>query len=259
MTRDALLLVGRDTPHARDVLDTHAQRLRDRDVADAVHVAVYEDEPIRELRGELSSVDAEVVYAVPMVVGHTYETRDALPRALSAVPGEVRYCEPLGRSPALTGTVVDRATRHLPADEDVSLVLVGFGSGSLPYQRQVVEYHAARLRDRTAFGGVVTCYLLQNPTVECVRYEVTTDRAVAVPLFFARDRATEERIPEKLEVDRGGLAYADPLGDHPGVTDAVAGEVAKQRAIAGEPGADSFGASLADDRRPLATDGEGRP
>ncbi|MFC7197472.1 sirohydrochlorin chelatase [Halosimplex aquaticum] len=98
----------------------------------------------------------------------------------------------------------------------MSLVLVGFGSSSKPHHRRTADYHAERLRERTDYGAVLTCYLLQNPAVECVRYGVSTDRAVAVPLFLARSEATEERVPTELELDRGGIEYAEPLGAHPG-------------------------------------------
>ena len=103
---------------------------------------------------------------------------------------------------------------------------------------------------------MVNCYLLQNPTVECVRYNVSGSRAVAVPLFVASSEATEERIPSELELGRGGIEYADPLGDHPQVTEAILAEVEKQRSLA-DDAAPTFEASLTDSQRPLATDGEG--
>lgn len=259
MTSDALLLIGRRTAHARDVFETHADRLVRRDAADAVHVATYETEPVRDLREQLESIDADRVYAVPMSPAHTHDTLGDLPAALSFVPGEVQYCEPLGGSPAVTEVLTRRAADRVPPDEDASLVLVGFGSSSKPYHRQTTEYHAARIREQSDYGEVVTCYLLQNPAVECVRYDVSTDRAVAVPLFVARSEATEEQIPERLELGRGGIEYADPFGEHPRITDAIHAEVEKQRVLArnGDSAPVSFEAQLARNRHPVATDGEG--
>lgn len=260
MTSESILLIGRETRNAREVLGTHADRLGRRAVADDVEVATYGSEPDRELREQLEGITADRVYAVPMCVAHTYDTTDGVPAALSYVPGDVRYCEPVGRSPAVTELIEERGGDLVPASEDASLVLVGFGSSSKPYHRQATDYHAARLREGSDYGEVVTCYLLQNPAVECVRYNVTRDRAVAVPLFLTRTEATEERIPEELELGRGGIEYADPLGGHPRMTDAVHAEVEKQRALASgdaAPGA-SFEGRLARTRRPVATDGEGR-
>jgi len=257
MTSEALLLIGRDTPRARDLFETHADRLDRRGIVEEVHAATYGSEPVRELRERLEGVTADRVYAVPMCIAHTHDTTGDLPAALSYVPGEVRYCEPIGRSPAVTDALVRRASDLVPPGGDVSLVVVGFGSSSKPFHRQAAEYHAARIGEQSSYGEVVTCYLLQNPAVECARYNVSNDRAVAVPLFLARSEATEERIPAKLELERGGIEYADPLGTDPRITDAVAAEVAKQRALYGDAAPASFEAELARNRVPLAADGEG--
>jgi len=258
MTSEALILIGRGTTPARNAIETHAIRLERSDAVEEVHAATYEHEPIRELREQVAAIDADRVYAMPAFVSHTHDTIEELPRALAAAPGEVQYCEPLGGSSAVTDVLIDRATALVSAAEDASLVLVGFGSGSTPYQRRTAEYHAARIEAHTAYGEVRTCYLLQNPAVECVRYNVSNDRAVAVPLFFARSEATEKRIPAKLELDRGGLAYADPLGDHPRITDAIRAEIEKRRVLASGGGSPrSFEARLTQQARPVATDGEG--
>jgi len=259
MTTESILLVGRDADGLGDLIGTHARRLRERtDVA--VEVATYEDEPIRELTPQLEAMTAETVYAVPMVAAHTRDTTTEIPAALSAAPGTVHYCEPVGQSPAVTDVLAQRGATEVTPGGDASLVLVSFGSSSKPYQRQTTDYHASRLEAQSAYDSVLTCYLLQNPAVECVRYNVPTSDAVAVPLFLGRSEVTERRIPAALELDRGGIAYADPLLDHPGVTDAIAAEVEKQRALAdtARPPA-SFEATLTDTQQPVATDGDGRP
>ncbi|MFB6302715.1 MAG: CbiX/SirB N-terminal domain-containing protein [Haloferacaceae archaeon] len=258
MTDDALLLVGRESVNAGEVLAIHADRIERQGTVDAVHVVTYESEPVCELRERLAALTADRVYAVPMCAAHTYETTEDVPAALSAVSGEVRYCEPVGRSPAVTGALLDRATDEVRPGSDASLVLVGFGNSSQPYGRQVVRYHAARIHDRADYGEVRPAFLLQNPAVECARYAVTGDRTVAVPLFVARSDATETAIPRKLELDRGGVAYADPLETHPGVTEAVRASIETRRAMATGDRPASFEDALAASRRPVATDGEGR-
>jgi sirohydrochlorin ferrochelatase len=259
MTSAAILLIGRRTTCSRAPLERHATRLARRELVDEVHTATYETEPVRELRDQLAAITADRVYAVPMQAAHTFETLEDVPAALSHVPGDVHYCEPVGGSPAVTDVLASKAAELEAPAADVSLVLVGFGSSSKPYHRQTTEYHATRLAAQSDYGEVVSCYLLQNPTVECVRYNVSNDRAVAVPLFVSPSEATEEQIPEKLELDRGGIAYADPLGAHERVTDAVHAEVAKQRTLAveGDAPTASFEARLTATRRPVVTDGEG--
>lgn len=258
MTTESLLLVGREARTAREVLETHAERLARRAAVDAVEVATYGSEPVRELRDQLRGLSADRVYAVPMCAAHAYDTVDGVPAALSYAPGDVRYCEPIGRSPAVTEVLAERGAELVPPAEDVSLVLVGFGSSAKPFHRQTADYHAARLREQSDYGEVLTCYLLQNPSVECVRYNVSKGQAVAVPLFVTRTEATERRIPQELELGRGGIEYAEPVGDHPLITDAVHAELAKQRVLADDASASTtFEARLTRTRRPVATDGEG--
>ncbi|MFB6297649.1 MAG: CbiX/SirB N-terminal domain-containing protein [Salinirussus sp.] len=263
MTSEALLLVGRRTHHAKQPFEVHAERLRARGAVDEVRVGTYETEPVRELRSQVETIAADRVYAVPMYAARTYDTDRELPAALSYVPGTVHCCEPLGQSPAVTDALLDRATGLVPAGPDASLVLVSFGSSSKPYHRQTSEYHADRIRSASGYGEVVTSYLVQNPAVECARYNVSNRRVVAVPLFFTRSTATEERIPAALELERGGLEYADPLGDHGRVTDAIHAAVERKRTLAttaDEGAVPSPGPGpSAQDHPPVVTDGEGEP
>lgn len=261
MTSEAILLIGRRTIHSQEPFEIHADRLSRRNIVDEVHTATYENEPVRELRDQLAELSADRVYAVPMCAAHTFDTLGDLPAALSHVPGVVQYCEPIGQSPAVTDVLTSRGTDLISGGEDVSFVLVSFGSSSKPYQRQTTEYHATRIEEQSDYGEVVTCYLLQNPTVECVRYNVSNSEVVAVPLFLTRNEATEEKIPEKLELERGGIEYADPLGDHARITDAIHAEFEKQRilALGDEPPTTSFEAQLTHNRHSVATDGEGVP
>lgn len=257
MTDDTVILIGREGTQARETLGTHAARLAHRGVVDAVEVVTYAEEPIRELGPQFEAIAAERSFVLPMCFAHSHETTDAIPAALSYLSSEVRYCEPIGRSPALTDLITRRASTHLEPSDETTLVLVGLGSSSQPYYRQTAEYHAARIREGAVYADVVTCYLLQNPAAECARYNVRTDRAVAVPLFLTRNETTAERIPTKLELDRGGIAYADPFGEHSRVTDAIHAEVERQRVFADDDGSTSFENALARERRPVATDGEG--
>jgi sirohydrochlorin ferrochelatase len=258
MTTESIILIGRDAGNARELFETHADRLRTRGAADSVTVATYDSEPVQELREQFRRGSADRFFAVPMDLAHSHETVTGIPRALSYLPGEVTYCEPVGQSPAVTDVIEARASEQMDPSGDSSLVLIGFGSSSKPYYRQMAEYHAARLREQTDYGEVLDCYLLQNPTVECVRYNLTNPAAVAVPLFVSQTEATRERIPAKLELDRGGVEYATVLGDHPRITDALHAEIEKQRTLlsrATQP--DSFEAQLARSQRPVATDGDG--
>lgn len=255
MSSELLLLVGRNTPDTRDVLETYADELLARDAIEAVAVETYDHEPYRELNDRFRGFDADQVYAVPMFASHTYNTTEKLPAALSVIPGDVQYGDILGESRAVTDVISQRANAAVAADPDASLVLVGLGSNSA--ERETTEYHADRLREQTDYGEVLTCYLMQNPALECVRYNISTERSVAVPMFLGHNEATDAQIPDTLELERGGIDYAEPLGAHDRITDALHAEIEKLRVLAAsdEPAPET---SITSDYRPLAADGEGR-
>lgn len=255
MSSELLLLVGRNTPDTTDVLESYATELVARDAVDAAAVETYDHEPYRELRDQLSAFDADRVYAIPMLANHTHNTAEALPAALSVVSGEVQYGTLLGESRAVTDVISERAGAVVSPSADASLVLVGLGSTS--GTRETTEYHAERLRNDSAYDEVLTCYLMQNPALECVRYNVSNEQSVAVPLFLGHNEATDEQIPETLELERGGIDYADPLGTHERITDALHAEVEKLRVLADrdEPAPET---SISAEQRPLAADGDGR-
>jgi sirohydrochlorin ferrochelatase len=256
-TTDALVAVARESPAAQGVLETHARRCRERGLADTVHTATWGAEPGRELVEPFAAVEADRTFVVPVRAAHGHATTDGVPAALDALDGTIRYCEPVGPSAAITAALAARAAEHVAPGPDASLLLVGLGSGDQPFERQAADHHASRLRERTDYGEVTSAFLLQNPAVECARYNVTGDRVVAVPLPLVPSRVTDEELPRKLEVDRGGLSYADPLGTHPAVTDAIAARVAERRASGATAGT-ALEDELARSGRRLAADGDGR-
>jgi len=247
MTRETLILVGRAATET--VAERHAERLREDGPVDAVRTATYESEPALELSPADDGADR--TYVVPLCFAHTYETLKDVPRALSRLEGDVRYCDPVGGNPAVTAALRERARAASDAE---ALLLVGLGNSGTDHGREAADYHADRLR--RAFDEVRTAYLLQSPAVECARYAIGADRAVVCPLFVADCDATERRIPEQLELDRGGLDYAAPLGDAPAVTEAIRAEVERERVLA-ESGASGAVPEGETAPRPVATDGRG--
>lgn len=257
MTREQLLLVGRATGSSQSIYETHAARLRDRGLIEDVTALTYDRDPVHELRDELADIESERTYVVPLCLAHTNETLHVLPSALSVIEGETHYCEPIGRNPAITAALLDRA-RSESDTGDRSLILVGLGNSTSPHHRQVLEYHATRARSQSAHEEVVSCFLVQNPAVECVRYNISAPSAVAVPLFLTPSPATEREIPAKLELDRGGIEYSEPLGKHPQVTTAIEATLASKRAVAETTsGPVTFEDTLLDSQRSVATDGRG--
>jgi sirohydrochlorin ferrochelatase len=260
MTPATLLLVGRQTAESPQPIQTHAARLRDRNVAATVRVETYDqtwDETVADTAP--GRVD-EPVLVVPLTVAYTNETRHVVSSIARRWGDAVSLCDPIGHSPALTDIIAERADEHAGSPEETSLLLVGLGSGSLSDQRRTVEYHEQRLRDRTAYDEVQSCYVLQDPVVECARYNVSNEAVVAVPVFIAPSPVTAETIPAKLDIDRGGIDYAAPIGTHEGLTDAIHAEVVRHRALeqlSDEHSADRVSRPPAVRARPVVTDGKG--
>ena len=249
MTRETLVLVGRES--VSGVARRHADALRDRDIVDRVRVATYGAEPALDLRAQLADTDADRLYAVPMRFAHAHETLKDVPRALGQLDCAVRYCDPLGESPATT-----EAIRARVDDDANAVLLVALGNSRDDHSRDAVAFHADRLREEV--DEVRTAFLLQSPAVECARYTLDNDHAVAVPLFLSDCEATTTEIPTKLELERGGFTYADPLGDADAITDAIAAEVERERVLADSNTA-TPGTDLVTNARAVATDGRGNP
>lgn len=260
MTTDILLLIGRGTDYARNVLETHAERLARRLDVDDVRTAVYQRHPVRELRADLSAITADETYVVPFHVTYSTDTIDRIPTALEAVPGTVHYCEPPGSHPFVTEALLDRGMDSVPDVSETSLVLAALGGSAKSYYRQTAEYHAARLRKQSGYDDVLSCYLVQDPAVECVPYAVSTERTVIVPLFMTRTEGTAERIPEKLDFDRSDLEYAAPLSSHERVTDTIAEIVETRQRLAARVFSPSpeFNATTLDREAPFVVDGQGQ-
>lgn len=255
MSTKITLLIGRETSHTRDVLETHAARLRTRPSTGRVRIETYAQEPDEQFRKRLSTISADRVYAIPMWAEETYDTTTLLPSALHTIDGSVQRCELPGRSEVFTEALLARARREVEPGTDASLVLVGLGSDAGSGRQRTTEYHAARIRERGLYDEVRTCYLMRNPAVECLRYNVTNERVVVVPMSLTRNDATDERIPTAIELDRGGLSYAAPVGDHELVTDALFAELERQRALAAS---DNVPNPQMPGQQAVVTDGKGQ-
>jgi sirohydrochlorin ferrochelatase len=221
MTHSTLLLVGRRTAASPQPVQTHAARLRDRDVADTVRVETYDETWDEADASSASDCEDESVLVVPLTVAYTNETRHVISSLARREADTASFCDPIGHSPAVTEIIADRADEHVARPEETSLLLVGLGSGSLSDQRHTVEYHEQRLREQTAYDEVTSCYVLQDPVVECARYNVSNDAVVAVPVFVTPSPVTRTTIPERLDLDRGGIHYSDPPGTHARLTDPI--------------------------------------
>jgi len=137
-----------------------------------------------------------------------------------------------------TGTRKEKDTMS----EKRCVLLIGHGS-RLPYNKEMVDMHARLLRDKGY--KIYTAYNeTSHPTIEDAMRMIVGDRAediVALPLFIASGRHTEQDIPPKLGIPPGYgtssstkygrevmVHYNEPFGDDSGVTQVL---LKKLRAI----------------------------
>lgn len=232
MIDGTLLLAGRHTDGPNQAIERHAERLRDRDIAASVQVVHYDRTHAIDGDGTaLSRTDApddEEVFLLPALMTNTRGAEHAMRAIATSIPNPVCVCDPVGRVPTVSRLLLEHAEEAAQPSESTALVLVGFGSDSAPGSRRTLECHERRLRERSDYGDVSSCYLLQDPTVECVRYNVSGRRMVVVPAFVSPGPAIRTEIRAKIRDDRGRVAYAEPIGTHPLLTDAMHAAVAKQ-------------------------------
>jgi sirohydrochlorin ferrochelatase len=233
MIDGTLLLVGRHTDGSSRAIDAHAERLRDRGVAASVRGVRYDRTHAVDGDGtalsEASAHDDGDVFLLPAVVANTRGTRHAVRSIAASISAPVCVCDPIGRAPVVSRLLLERAEEAAEPSGDTALVLVGFDSESSPPEsRETLEYHARRLRERSGYGDVGSCYLLRDPSVECAQYNVSERRIAVVPAFVSPGPAIEAEIRAKIRDDSDRVSYADPLGTHPRLTDAMHAAVTKR-------------------------------
>jgi len=230
MINGTLLLVGRYTDGSSQATEVHAERLRDRDIAASVRVARYDrTHAVNGDGAALSGVDPPddgAVFLLPAVMANTRATGHAVRSIAASLPDPVCVCDPIGRAPVVSRLLLERAESAVEPSAETALVLVGFGSGSPPESRGPLGYHERRLREQSDYGDVQSCYLLQDPAAECVRYNTSGRRMAVVPAFISPGPAIRTEIRAKIRDER--VTYAEPIGTHPLLTDAMHAAVTKR-------------------------------
>lgn len=232
MIDGTLLLVSRHTAGSSKAMEVHAERLRDRGVAASVRCVRYDKthavDGDRTALSEAVAPDDGEVFLLPAVIANTRGTRHAMRSIASSIPVPVCVCDPIGRAPVISRLLLERAEEAAEPSGDTALVLVGFGSGSPSRSPGTIEYHARRIRERSDYGDVGSCYLIQDPPVECAQYNVSERRMVVVPAFVSPGQAIETEIRSKIRDGNDRVSYADSLGTHPRLTDAMQAAVTKR-------------------------------
>ena len=123
-----------------------------------------------------------------------------------------------------------------PADDMTteSILLVGRDAEALG---ELLETHAARLRERTDVASVQTATYEDEPIRELgpTLESLTADTVYAVPMVAAHTRDTTTEIPAALSAVPETVHYCEPVGQSPAITDVLAQRGADEVAPDGTP------------------------
>src|SRR5580658_4963342 len=118
----ALVIIGHGStvnPDSSAPTFAHADEIRRRGVFGAVVCAFWKEEP--SMRQVFHMIESDDVYVVPNFISEGYFTQKVIPRELG-LDGEitlrgtrtVKYCDPVGRHPHMTGLLLMRAREIAP-------------------------------------------------------------------------------------------------------------------------------------------------
>ncbi len=91
------------------------------------------------------------------------------------------------------------------------LLLVGHGS-RLPYNREVLEFHAERIEKMEAFDEVKFGFLNQEPFADSVLNSMKSIRVYVVPVFISHGVHTTKDLPEMFSTTEKEIIICDPPG-----------------------------------------------
>lgn len=234
----------------KGVLDLQADRLRQRGY-DNVYVGFNETSfpSLEEAATDMVRDGYDDIVVLPFFVASgLHVTRDfpvkhfGLPREATEGTWEcdgkqvrIRIEQPFGEEPLLAEILSERVDELSTPGKRTSVIVMGHGS-RLPYNREVVELNAQRLRDRghTVYVGFNE---FDEPKIEDVIPGMIDDGAeeiVALPLFISLGKHLTMDVPAKLGIENfsdGGtvhrdgrdveVRYAQPIGADPRLVDVL--------------------------------------
>ena len=111
--KDALIIVshGSKDPNADDVLPFYVDRLSRLDRFDKV-VGCYLERP-PHIEDVMSTLEADRILVMPLLMASGYHTRVTIPEALKASGKEIILLKPIGRSEHVVRLIEERANTEL--------------------------------------------------------------------------------------------------------------------------------------------------
>lgn len=210
----ALLILGHgstENPDSSQPTWELSDSIRDMDRFSSVHSAFWKEEP--SFRQIFSAIAEDEIYVVPNFISEGYFTRQVLPRELELdgtttrrADGKViRYCDPVGIHPSMTGLLAERALdlidNKVPPSE-VALIIVGHGTNLNKKSTDAITDQVKRLRESEHnFGEVLDAYMEEAPFITDWKTMTGKEHVVVVPFFIADGLHSFQDIPVMLGIE----------------------------------------------------------
>ena len=158
-------------------------------------------------------LDSNDVYVVPDFISEGYFTREIIPRELRLSEGQrfpkvfgkqVKYCDPVGIHPAMTGLLEKRAKEIAPdaIPSETTVIIVGHGTGLNGNSAKAIQAQVDRLKNSNlGFCDVIEAYMEEPPFITDWQTLTNTPNVIVLPFFVADGLHSYQDIPEMLGMD----------------------------------------------------------
>ncbi len=213
--QSALVVVGHGStlnPDSSAPTYAHVDEIGKRGVFAEVVATFWKEEP--GMRDVYHMLDSKEVYVVPDFISEGYFTQEVIPRELRLAQGErigtvfgktVKYCDPVGIHPAMTGLLEKRAREVAPGVKfsETALVIVGHGTGLNENSTKAIKDQVAWLkRSEFGFREVVDAYMEEAPLISDWQKLTDAPNVVVVPFFISDGLHSYQDIPVMLGLEK---------------------------------------------------------
>ncbi|MDD5200215.1 MAG: CbiX/SirB N-terminal domain-containing protein [Terrimicrobiaceae bacterium] len=214
----ALVIAGHGStlnPDSSAPMHDHADAIRARGIFGEVAVCFWKEEP--SLREVLGMVESRDVYVVPDFISEGYFTRTVIPRELDLAGPvtmqagrTIKYCEPVGSHPRMTGVLLHRAAETAPdaPAEDTCLIIVGHGTPLNDNSAAAAKEQVRRIAALGSYAEVLAAYMEEPPLIAEWDRLTRCPNVVVVPFFIADGLHSFQDIPVLLGIEEEGLPAA---------------------------------------------------
>ena len=260
-----LIIIGHGSttnPDSSEPTHLHADCIRAQGIFEEVRCAFWKEEP--SLREVLLGITSRHIFIVPNFVSEGYFTQRVLPRELE-LQGSITqrgsqhlyYCKPVGSHPSMTKVLLKRAQEtasNIPP-EDISLLIVGHGTGLNENSAKAVKEQVALIDSMHLYGEVMATYMEEPPLINDWPTMTTKKHIVVLPFFISDGLHSYQDIPLLLGIEKTigpaaseaevfrrnpyhlhgkTLYYASAIGTDPMMASVILDQVTAFRKDAGE-------------------------